>query len=179
MENNKIIYLSPDKLIEYDNNIRLHDEEQINQICRSIREFGFTNPILIDENNIIIAGHGRKAAAIRLGLKTIPAIRLSGLTDKQIKALRIADNKLALNAGWDDELLKFEILSLQESDFDLELLGFSGDEIDSFLVAEEEIKEEGELKCEEAKEKIPNDFKTVEETKLVHRCPRCNYEFND
>lgn len=67
MENNKIIYLSPDKLIEYDNNTRLHDEEQINQICRSIREFGFTNPILIDENNIIIAGHGRKAAAIGLG----------------------------------------------------------------------------------------------------------------
>ncbi|HDR1228841.1 TPA: ParB N-terminal domain-containing protein [Pasteurella multocida] len=115
------------------NNSRTHSNEQIDQICASIKEFGFTNPILIDENNEIIAGHGRLIAADRLNLKDVPTIRLIGLTEAQKKAYVIADNKIALNAGWDEELLKIELTDLNELDFNLELTGFSNDEINKLF----------------------------------------------
>jgi len=112
-------------LIAYGKNARTHSDAQVSQIAASIREFGFTNPILIDEQNGIIAGHGRVLAAQKLGMATAPTITLSGLTDTQKRAYIIADNKLALNAGWDEEMLSLEFAELDEAGFDLELTGFS------------------------------------------------------
>ena len=100
-------------LIPYARNSRTHNEEQIAQIMASIKEFGFTNPILIGSDNVIIAGHGRLLAAQRLGLKEVPVIRLPDLTETQRKALVIADNKIALNAGWNEEMLALEMKGLE------------------------------------------------------------------
>lgn len=124
-----IEYKSVDDLIPYVNNSRTHSDEQVTQIAASIKEFGFTNPILIDEQGGIIAGHGRLMAAKKLKLEQVPTITLVGLTDAQRKAYVIADNKLALNAGWDLELLKIEIDELKDLDFDIDLLGFNADEL--------------------------------------------------
>ena len=120
-------------LVPYARNSRTHSAEQVAQIAASIREFGFTNPLLIDEQGGIIAGHGRLLAAQKLGFDEVPAITLQGLSDAQKKAYVIADNKLALNAGWDDEMLRVEFMELQEMGFDLELTGFSLDEIASMF----------------------------------------------
>ncbi|EGI6469427.1 nuclease, partial [Salmonella enterica subsp. enterica serovar Kisarawe] len=108
----KIEYLPRGKLLCYAKNSRTHSDEQVDQIVNSIREFGFTTPVLIDEDNEIIAGHGRLTAAEVLEIEKIPVIRLTGLTPKQKKAYRIADNKLALNAGWDMQLLAEEVSEL-------------------------------------------------------------------
>jgi DNA modification methylase len=124
------------ELIPYINNSRTHSEEQVTQIVSSIKEFGFTNPILIDKDNSIIAGHGRLQAVKRLGLEEVPCILISGLTKTQIKALIIADNQLALNAGWDLEKLSVEIEGLEEDKFDLSLLGFEDDFIKDLLAEE-------------------------------------------
>ena len=115
------------ELIPYARNSRTHSDEQVAQIAASIKEFGWTNPILIDGESGIIAGHGRLLAARKLGMKEVPVIQLSGMTDTQKKAYIIADNKLALNAGWDDELLKLEIEELDGEGFDISLLGFDDD----------------------------------------------------
>lgn len=125
----KIQYKSTKELIPYVNNSRTHSDEQVTQIAASIREWGFTNPLLIDEQSGIIAGHGRLMAANKLGLEQVPTITLVGLTEAQRKAYVIADNKLALNAGWDDEILRIELNVLDELGFDLELTGFSLDEL--------------------------------------------------
>jgi len=117
------------ELIPYINNTRTHSDEQVQQIASSIKEFGFTNPVLIDENNGIIAGHGRLMGAKLLQLEEVPTIILKGLSEAQTKAYIIADNKLALNAGWDEELLKVEIEALQEMNFDIDLLGFDLEEL--------------------------------------------------
>ncbi|EHM9716807.1 ParB N-terminal domain-containing protein [Salmonella enterica subsp. enterica serovar Oranienburg] len=138
----KIEYLPRGKLLCYAKNSRTHADEQVDQLVNSIREFGFTNPVLIDEQNELIAGHGRLAAADVLELEMVPAIRLSGLSDKQKKAYRIADNKLALNAGWDMQLLAEEVSELMDNDFDIELLGFSETEIDEMLNIEPPPSEE-------------------------------------
>jgi ParB-like chromosome segregation protein Spo0J len=116
-------------LIPYVQNSRTHSDEQINQVASSIKEFGFTNPILVDEQGGIIAGHGRAMAANKLGIDEVPCIILEGLTKAQKKAYVIADNQLALNAEWDIDTLKLEIEGLKELDFDVDLLGFD----DSFL----------------------------------------------
>lgn len=129
----KIEQLSVKVLLPYVRNSRTHSHDQIGQIASSIKEFGFTNPILIDADNQIIAGHGRLMAANRLQMKEVPCIRLSHLTESQKRAYVIADNKLALNAGWDDELLALEIKDLQDLDFDVSLLGFSDDELSSIM----------------------------------------------
>ena len=119
-------------LIPYANNSRVHSDEQVSQIAASIKEFGFLNPIIVDGDNGIIAGHGRVMAANKLGIKELPCVDASHLTEAQKKAYIIADNKLALNAGWDDEILRIEFDALKELDFDLTLTGFSLDEIDGF-----------------------------------------------
>lgn len=118
-------------------NARTHPKRQIEQLVRSIREFGFTNPILIDEADVLIAGHGRLRAAKELGLGEVPTIMLEDLSDAQKKALRLADNKIALNAGWDLEILKLELdeISTLDIDFDLSLTGFSSGEVDLVLSA--------------------------------------------
>jgi ParB-like chromosome segregation protein Spo0J len=117
-------------LIPYANNSRVHSDEQVNQIAASIKEFGFLNPIIIDGDNGIIAGHGRVMAANKLGIKELPCVDASHLSEAQKKAYVIADNKLALNAEWDNELLRIELNVLDDMGFDLELTGFSLDEID-------------------------------------------------
>ena len=116
-------------LIPYVNNARTHSDEQIAQIASSIKEFGWTNPILIDGENGIIAGHGRLAAARKLGYSQVPAIQLNGLSPAQKKALILADNKLALNAGWDEKLLALELEELKSLNYDLGLTGFSEQEL--------------------------------------------------
>lgn len=134
----EIIQRKVNELIPYINNSRTHSEEQVNQIVASINEFGFTNPLLIDEKDNIIAGHGRLLASKKLKMEEVPCIVLSGLTEAQKKAYIIADNKMALNAGWDEELLKIELENLKELDFDLELTGFDVDELDDIFQTEEE-----------------------------------------
>jgi hypothetical protein len=123
-----------ESLIPYVNNSRTHSDEQVAQIAASVREFGWTNPILVDGKNGIIAGHGRLAAARKLGLTEIPVIVLDHLTEAQKKALVIADNKLAMNAGWDNELLALELTELQDLGFGMDLIGFSKDEIADLML---------------------------------------------
>ena len=120
-------YKATGELIPYVNNSRTHSEEQVQQVAASIKEFGFTNPILIDDEGGIIAGHGRLLAAQLCGIAEVPTITLEGLTEAQRKAYVIADNQLALNAGWDLDALKVEIDRLTELDFDIDLLGFDDD----------------------------------------------------
>ena len=137
MAKQQIEQVSIEALIPYARNSRTHSDAQVAQIAASIREFGFTNPILIDAEGGIIAGHGRTMAARKLGLDEVPCIRLSSLTDAQKKAYIIADNKLALNAGWDDEMLKVELAELKDLDFDLSLIGFDADELANLLEPEQ------------------------------------------
>jgi site-specific DNA-methyltransferase (adenine-specific) len=120
-------------LKEYCRNSRTHSEQQIKQLAASIKEFGWTNPILVDEHGTLIAGHGRLAAAKSLAMTTVPCIRVTGLSESQRRALVIADNKLALNAGWDDEALASELALLKDTDFDLDILGFSETEISGLI----------------------------------------------
>jgi DNA modification methylase len=138
MDNLKIEYLAPSQLTPYVNNARTHSPEQIDQIAASIKEFGFVNPILVDERGVIVAGHGRLAAAHKLGMSQVPVIYLKHLTETQRRGLIIADNRIAMNAGWDEELLKVELEALQIEDFDLDLLGFDPTEIDNILFSDEE-----------------------------------------
>ncbi len=129
----KLEQVKLDALIPYARNSRTHSDAQVAQIAASIKEFGFTNPVLIDETGSIIAGHGRVMAARKLAIGDVPSIRLTHLTEAQKKAYVIADNKLALNAGWDDEMLAVELTDLKDMGFDLDLTGFSTDEIEALL----------------------------------------------
>jgi DNA modification methylase len=132
----RIDYVKVSDLIPYAANSRTHSDAQVAQIAASIREFGFTNPILINSEKTIIAGHGRLMAARKLGLEEVPAITLDHLSKAQQKALVIADNQLALNAGWDVDMLKAEIEDLNLEDFDLSLLGFDDKFLDGLLEPE-------------------------------------------
>lgn len=134
MEKLSIVYRSVDELIPYVRNSRTHSDAQVAQIAGSIREFGWTNPILVDGESGIIAGHGRLMAARKLGLKEVPTIELSGLDENQRRAYVIADNQLATLAGWDDELLAVELQALKDADFDMSLLGW-GDNLPDFATA--------------------------------------------
>ena len=154
----EIVYKKIDDLIPYVNNTRTHTEEQINQVASSIKEFGFTNPVLVDADGGIIAGHCRTLAAKKLKFKEVPCIELSNLTEAQKKAYIIADNKLALNASWNEELLKIEIESLKELDFDLDLLGFDSLELQDLLGESKEIEMKDFFEEIEQKEKIEKTF---------------------
>ena len=129
----KIEQVAVTALIPYAKNSRTHDDAQVAQIAASIKEFGWTNPILVDGERGIIAGHGRLMAARKLGMTEVPIIELKDLTPTQKKAYIIADNRLALNAGWDDQLLTIELNELLEDKFSLELLGFNADELNALL----------------------------------------------
>lgn len=133
---------SLDELIPYARNSRTHSEEQILQIASSIREFGFNNPVLIDQDGGIIAGHGRVLAARKIGMSEVPTIELRHLTETQKRAYVIADNKIALNAGWDEEMLKLELEELRLADFDIDLTGFTDEEF-NLLMDEPETQKEG------------------------------------
>lgn len=167
----EIVLKKTDELIPYINNTRTHDEKQIKQIAASIQEFGFNNPILIDEKGGIIAGHGRLLASELLKLKEVPCIELKHLTKAQKKAYVIADNKIALNAVWNEELLKIELESLQELDFDLDILGFDSDELENISNFDETISfEEWQLDAPESK-------KEKKDAEKKCKCPACGFEF--
>lgn len=165
----EIVYRKTRELVPYARNARTHSDAQIAQIAASIREFGFTNPVLIDERDGIVAGHGRVLAAELLKLAEVPTITLRGLTENQRRAYIIADNKLALNAGWDLALLQLEIEALRSESYDVALTGWSDEELAKI-----------------AKELAP-DFNPVDEDevgkldelapKLV-TCPECGHEWN-
>jgi ParB-like chromosome segregation protein Spo0J len=161
----KVEEVNTSELIPYARNSRTHSEVQVSQIAGSIKEFGFNNPVLIDESNGIIAGHGRVMAAQKLGLAKVPCIRLEHLSETQRRAYVIADNKIALNAGWDFETLSLELQEISEDGFDLTLTGFEAKEIENlFLGKEKESPDE----FEEFSEEIETDYK----------CPKCAYEWS-
>ena len=135
--------LPPGDLVPYGRNSRTHSPEQVEQIVASIKEFGFTNPILIAEDDTIIAGHGRVQAAVAMGMDVVPCLRLSGLSDEQCRAYIIADNKLAENAGWDDELLRLELGELRDLGYDIDVVGFDRAELDELFLETDGLEEEG------------------------------------
>lgn len=201
----KIQYRKPSDLIPYEGNARTHTDAQVHQIARSIDEFGFTNPILVDGNGMVIAGHGRLLAAQLLQLEKVPVIVLGHLSDRQRKALTLADNKLALNAGWDMAKLGEELSELVDSEMDLDVLGFDEQELDALLkddlsilpgddftpVAtgpiinhQPRIIEDKEEKQEEQEDQPkatqpPQEFKNYdEELRVDFRCPSCGHEWS-
>ena len=143
MEKEMQYYLADvSELIPYVRNARTHSEAQVVQIAASIREFGFLSPILVAEDNTILAGHGRLAAALKLGLKKVPCVKENHLTETQKRAYIIADNKLSLNAGWDSELLAVELSELEGADFNLDLLGFDEAELSSIFDADKDVSDD-------------------------------------
>jgi ParB-like chromosome segregation protein Spo0J len=158
--------LAIEGLIPYANNSRTHDDAQVAQIAASIKEFRFTNPVLIDADGGVIAGHGRILAARKLKLAEVPCIRLSHLTETQKRAYVIADNKLALNAGWDAELLEGELQALHADEFDMGLLGFSAQELELSMGIELDAPESS------SKEIDTDDYN------MGCKCPKCGFEFD-
>lgn len=148
------------ELKAYEKNTKLHPEEQVERIAESIKEFGFNIPVLIDKHNVLIAGHGRLAAAHKLGLEVVPAIRKTDLTSEQIKAFRIADNKVA-ESGWDYDFLREEFEFLNQANYDLAFTGFNQEEITDFF-DKNEIKPEKEIE---------------DAFSLENKCPKCDYEW--
>ena len=142
MSDIQIEMLSVEALIPYVNNARTHSDAQVANIAASIKEFGFADPVEVDEDNMLLAGHGRVMAARKLGLKEVPAVRHSGLSEAQKKAYILANNKLALDSEWDLELLNLEIEELQNLDFDLNIAGFSSDDISSIQEELDDLNEE-------------------------------------
>jgi ParB-like chromosome segregation protein Spo0J len=142
----RVEYLQLQSLKQDLRNARTHPKKQLRQLAASIRRFGFNNPIIVDETNVILAGHGRVAAARQLDMAEVPCIRLAHMTAADKRAYRLADNKLAMNAGWDEELLAEELRTLIEIDpeFDLDLTGFSTAEMDS-LIEGLTLEEPGDL----------------------------------
>ncbi|MGI9282440.1 MAG: ParB N-terminal domain-containing protein, partial [Endozoicomonas sp.] len=132
-----IEHRSVTSLVPYANNARTHSDEQVNQIARSIETFGFVNPVLVGSDDVIVAGHGRLMAANQLGMDTVPVIVLGHLDETQRRALVIADNQITANSGWDEELLKQELAELDALDFDLDLMGFSDEELEGLLLVDE------------------------------------------
>ena len=159
-------YVPVKDLIPYANNARTHDDLQVSQIAASIKEFGFNNPVLLDEHSGIIAGHGRVLAAKKLKIDKVPTIKLSHLTEQQRKGYIIADNQLAMNSNWDLDLLGLELETLSKEDFDMALLGFDTKELDKYLNGSPELQNN-------SKELGEEDF-----DKLAHECPKCGFEFD-
>jgi ParB-like chromosome segregation protein Spo0J len=150
-------------LLPYARNARMHSEAQVAQIAASIREYGWTIPALVDEAGTLIAGHGRVLAARQLGIEEIPTMIAVGWTEAQIKAYRLADNKLGLNADWDASLLKLELQDLRELQADLSLTGFTGLELNDIF----------------AETTPPDEFGTYDEdVDTEHECPRCHYRWS-
>jgi ParB family transcriptional regulator, chromosome partitioning protein len=158
-------WVAIEELIPYARNARTHSDAQVAQIAGSIKEFGFTNPVLGDETGGVIAGHGRVLAARQLGMTRVPRIVLTGLSESQRRAYMIADNKLALNAGWDPDLLRLELGELNLAGFDLSLTGFGNLELGSLL--DEPHFAPGS----------DGDQQRLDEKKKIH-CPNCHHEFH-
>ena len=154
----EIVYISPGELIPYENNAKIHTPEQVKRIANSIREFGFQQPIVVDKDNVVIIGHGRLFAAKELMLDTVPVVRAENLTEDQVKALRLADNKLN-ESPYDFTRLEAELSELSIDGFDMEQFGFTEPGSDD--------------------QESPDAFREYdEETETAHKCPRCGYEWN-
>lgn len=138
----QVVHWPLERLIPYVNNARTHDDRQIAQIAASIAEFGFVNPILVGNDNVIVAGHGRLMAAQRLGLNEVPVIVLDHLSKTQRRALVISDNRIAEGSGWDETLLHLELSDLKDEGFELDLLGFDDAELDKLLAADDQCQDE-------------------------------------
>jgi ParB-like chromosome segregation protein Spo0J len=159
----QIQYRPLSELVPYARNPRTHSDEQVSQIAASIREFGFTNPILLDGNKGNIAGHGRLAAAKELGMEKVPCIDLSHLTDEQKRVYLITDNKLGLNASWNEELLRLELTDLKELGADLELTGFDAMELADIMLGKDvDFKEYDESAADDVQ---------------LATCPKCGHTF--
>ena len=139
----KIEALDPSKLTPYDRNSRTHSEAQIAQIVASIKEFGFTNPVLVSDADVIIAGHGRVVAAVQMGMASVPCIRLTGMSEEQRRAYVVADNRLAENAGWDNELLRLELVELKHLGVSMDLIGFDRSALDELFMDVDGLEESG------------------------------------
>lgn len=185
MHNLHIEHIPVDALRLYENNSRTHSDSQVEAIARSIQQFGFVNPVLIDAKGIVIAGHGRISAAKSIGMQIIPCIRLEHLTDEQRRALTIADNKIPLTAGWDLEKLTAELHVLASMDFDMDALGFSDQELDGLLKIDQAIiphdvfvEHRAEVPQQQAP---PTEFKSYDDDDVEPRplrreprvCPHC------
>ena len=159
----QIIAVKVEDLKPYGKNARTHSEQQIGQIVESIREFGFTNPVLIDTKNGVIAGHARLQAARRLDMKEVPCIVLAGLTEAQKRAYVIADNQIALNSGWDEKLLAMEFADLKDAGFNLDLLGFDASQMADIMQGREVNQ--------------PEYDESVSSTVSMVTCPQCGHSF--
>lgn len=163
-------WVRTDSLIPYARNARLHSPAQIAQISASIKEFGWTSPILTDGASGVIAGHGRLMAAQLLKADTVPTIDLAHLSETQKRAYVIADNRIALNSTWDDEMLGLELAELKAGDFDLALTGFSDEEIEGMVAGGGSGDGGGDA---------PDDFPTVDESLATEfQCPKCQYQWS-
>jgi ParB-like chromosome segregation protein Spo0J len=162
-----------DRLSPYENNAKLHPDSHIEQIANSIEEFTFLDPVAVDENGEILEGHGRLLAAKKRGDSTIPVIQVTGLSDAQKVAYRLAHNKLTMNTGFDPDMLKLDFEFLQDSEFDLGLTGFGELEL-SFLDDEQE-EEVNEPYSPKSSTKEVN----VDEFEFDHKCPKCGFQYND
>jgi len=145
----------------YGKNSRIHSGAQVEQLASSMSEFGFTNPVLVDESMTILAGHGRVLAAIMLGLESAPCIVISGMTELQKQAYVLADNKLAMTSGWNEEVLRSEMENLKAVGFDLDLIGFGKHELAKMLIPQ-----------------IKTTSDVPEDAGYEHECPSCGHEFN-
>ena len=154
----KVEYLKPEDLVPYENNAKMHPLEQVEHIANSIKQFGFQQPIVVDKNMVVIIGHGRLQAAKELMLDTVPVVIADNLTEEQVNALRLADNKLN-ESPWDFGRLEEELAALSIAGMDMEQFGFR--------------------ELEEKLDESPEGFKEFsEETETAHKCPRCGYEWN-
>lgn len=176
-QNLEVAYIATTDVIPYANNPRTHSEQQVAQVAASIKEFGFNNPILLDEHNGIIAGHGRLAAAQKLGMDLVPTITLEGLTEAQKKAYVIADNKLTENGGWDTDILALEVERLRELEFDIDVLALDDDllaaiRIDSDVAADSEnpYTQKVEIPVYEPTGEKPEVQSLFDDSKAVQLC---------
>jgi ParB-like chromosome segregation protein Spo0J len=157
-------------LTPYARNSRSHSDQQINQIAASIKEWGWTTPVLIDEDGGIIAGHGRVLAAQKLKIDLVPVIVAKGWSESKKRAYVIADNKLAINASWDEEMLRLELAELDVAGFNLELTGFTGDDLTQAMFGNEALDVTPESSSQEI---------DVDDYKMGHQCPKCGFEFDE
>jgi ParB-like chromosome segregation protein Spo0J len=159
----KIEMLKTEDLVPYARNSRTHSDEQVAQIAASIKEFGFTNPVLVDDKNGIIAGHGRVTAAYKLGITEVPCVRLSHLSETQKRAYVIADNQLATKSGWNYDMLSVEIDELNDAKYNISLVGFTPEELENMI----------------GSPNIPPiiDENPSENDKKPVICPKCSHEF--
>ena len=167
---NKMQMVDVNKLVPYANNARTHSPAQINKLRSSIREFGFINPVIIDDKYGIIAGHGRVQAAMEEGITEVPCLLVDHLSEAQKRAYILADNRMAMDAGWDEQLLRIEIAELQATDFNALLTGFREDEIrDLFSV---------KMTPDDVGSNTEFDEDDFGDGEFAHECPRCGFRYN-